>query len=272
MNLEEITPLILTYDEAPNIERTLAGLTWARQILVVDSGSTDGTAEILAQYPTVRVTHRSFDNFAAQCNFGLDQIKTPWVLSIDADYVCPIDLEGELRGLQSEAVGYVATFVYCVSGRPLRSCLYPPRIVLFRTSEGRYVPDGHAHKLQLNGGIDNIKTRLLHDDRKSLTRWLSAQNNYADLEVKKLLSTRSEELGWKDRLRKKYIFAPFLTLAYCLFGKRIALDGWAGIYYTGQRVYAELLLSIKLLDAKFGMEESLKKKSPRERSGSEQGS
>lgn len=250
MKLEEITPLIITYNEAANIPRMLAALSWARQVLVVDSGSTDGTLEILAECPVVRVEQRHFDDFASQCNYGLRKIETPWVLSLDADYICPPEFEAELSALGGEANGFMASFVYCVYGRPLRACLYPPRIVLFRIEQGRYIADGHAHKLALTGNARQLKTRILHDDRKPLARWLTAQSRYADLEVAKLLSLTPDQLGWKDKLRKAVILAAPATLFYCICVKGLMLNGWPGIYYTLQRIYAEILLAIKLLDAR----------------------
>ena len=70
--LDRITPLLITLDEEPNIERTLAALAWAREIVVVDSGSTDGTLELLRLDPRVRVVTREFDTFAGQLGFGLN--------------------------------------------------------------------------------------------------------------------------------------------------------------------------------------------------------
>ena len=58
--LDQITPLILTYNEAPNIARTLAGLSWAKEIVVVDSFSDDETVEIARSFPQVRVVQTSF--------------------------------------------------------------------------------------------------------------------------------------------------------------------------------------------------------------------
>src|SRR5690349_1091232 len=99
MDLTGITPLILTFNEMANIERTLAALSWASRILVVDSFSDDGTVEYLNGHPRVDIIQRQFDTFAAQCNFGLDHIDTEWVLSLDADYVCSEDLIREIAAL-----------------------------------------------------------------------------------------------------------------------------------------------------------------------------
>ena len=75
--------MIISLDEAPNIRRVLDRLKWAKQILVIDSGSTDGTLKILEDCKQVDVVQRPFVDFASQCNFGLTQIFTPWVLSLD---------------------------------------------------------------------------------------------------------------------------------------------------------------------------------------------
>ena len=81
-----LTGLILTWNEQDNLRRTLDRLHWVPEILVIDSGSNDATADILREFvPQVRVLTRRFDSFAGQCNYGLDQIDSEWVLSLDAD-------------------------------------------------------------------------------------------------------------------------------------------------------------------------------------------
>jgi len=92
-----LSALILTYNEEANIKRTLDHLRWLDSIVVIDSGSSDATLSILAEHAAVRVLHRPFDSFADQCNFGLDQITTPWVLSLDADYRIPPSLASEIQ-------------------------------------------------------------------------------------------------------------------------------------------------------------------------------
>jgi glycosyltransferase involved in cell wall biosynthesis len=250
MNLADITPLILTWNEEANIGRTLAGLTWAARIVVMDSGSTDGTAAIVARHPNAELVYRDFDNHTAQWNFGLNQVNTPWVLALDADYICPESFVDELRQFVPSCNAYEAKFRYCIEGRPLRGTLYPARVVLFRTDRFRYRPDGHTQLLDVAEQTGRLETALLHDDRKTLSRWLAVQSKYADLEVKKLLAAPANQLSWQDRLRKLILFAAPLAFVYCLLYKRLILDGWPGIYYTLQRTYAEFLLSLKLLDAK----------------------
>jgi glycosyltransferase involved in cell wall biosynthesis len=114
--LDRITPLILTRDEEVNIGRTLAQLGWARQVIVVDSMSTDRTVAIARQFANVRIVARSFDSHAAQWNFGVEQVITPWVLTLDADYFVPETFVREMASLDPppDVAGYAANFVYAI--------------------------------------------------------------------------------------------------------------------------------------------------------------
>ena len=160
--VDQITPLIITYNEAPNIERVLEKLAWAKRILVIDSGSTDGTLELLKQCPQVTVLHRTFDSFAAQCQFGLAAVDTEWALSMDADYVLSDDLVGALRSLPNDATlaGYEVSFKYCVWGKPLVATLYPPRTVLYRVSKATYADEGHGHRVRVEGRVIRLRGPL----------------------------------------------------------------------------------------------------------------
>ena len=249
--LEQVTPLILTYNEAPNIERTLQKLTWANKIVVIDSYSTDKTLEILSSYPQVEVFQRKFDTHATQWNYGLEQVKSEWVLSLDADYVLTKELINEISNLPLDTTidGYFAKFKYCVFGKPLRSTILPPREFLFRKNKAIYIDDGHTQHLKHQGQSSQLSAYIHHDDRKPLSRWLWAQERYMVIETKKLLETPNNELSLSDRIRKQKILAPLIIFVYCLIVKGAILDGWHGWYYTFQRVLAEVLLSVHLIEA-----------------------
>jgi glycosyltransferase involved in cell wall biosynthesis len=248
--LSEITPMILTYNEEPNIGRTLSKLTWAKQILIVDSGSTDHTLEIVRHFPQVIVLQRTFDSAASQCNFGLQNVRSEWVLSLDADYVLSDALISEIDKLapSSNVRGFWARFVYQVFGRSLRASLYPRRAVLYRRSGATYVDEGHTQRVRIEGDLRTLLNPIYHDDRKPISRWFSSQAKYASLEANRLLGIDKASLDRMDRLRLMIVPAPLLTLIYALFIKRCLLDGWAGWYYAFQRLCAETMLSIELLD------------------------
>src|SRR6185437_15773406 len=99
--LDSVTPVLLTHNEGPNIGRTLAKLAWAKDIVVVDSGSTDGTLGILKANARVRVFTRPFDNHCAQWRYAMQDtgIRNPWVLRLDADYQMSDSLIAEIATL-----------------------------------------------------------------------------------------------------------------------------------------------------------------------------
>ena len=252
MLLESITPLILTYNEASNIDRTLRQLTWAKEIIVIDSYSEDSTLEILKSYHQIKIFQRKFDTHTQQWNYGLEQIESEWVLSLDADYVLadsPIETFQLLT--DSDINGYFIPFKYCVFGKPLRGTILPPRLALFKKASATYIDDGHTQLLKLDGRSSQLNYYIHHDDRKPLSRWLWAQDRYMVIEAKKLLQTPDRDLSWGDRLRKRKIFAPAVILIYCLIFKGGILDGWQGWYYAFQRTLAELLLSIHLIEVEY---------------------
>ena len=82
--LDNITPVLLTFNEAANISRTLECLSWARDIVVVDSGSRDGTRGIVESYSNTRFYHRDFDNHARQWNHAISNtgIRSDWILAL----------------------------------------------------------------------------------------------------------------------------------------------------------------------------------------------
>lgn len=249
--LHKVTPVILTFNEAPNIERTLQHLTWAKKIVVVDSYSTDKTLEYLDLYPQVQLFQRQFDNHTSQWNYGLEQVESEWVLSLDADYIVTDELVTEIKELSIDISidGYFVPFKYCVFGKPLHGTLLPSRQVLFRKAKAIYIDDGHTQLLKVKGQSSKLSAYIYHDDRKPLSRWLWAQDRYMVIEAKKLLETPSSELSLGDRIRKQKILAPIIILVYCLILKGGILDGWRGFYYAFQRVLAEILLAIHLIEA-----------------------
>jgi glycosyltransferase involved in cell wall biosynthesis len=251
MDLHAITPVVITFNEEPNIARTLERLTWARRVVMVDSGSTDATLELARRFPNVVVVHRKFDAHATQWNFavGATGVDTEWVLALDADYIFSDAFVEELAALEPRpsVAGYACAFAYCIDGVPLRGSLYPPVTVLFRRARGHFIQDGHTQRIVLDGEVERLRTKALHDDRKSMARWLTSQANYAAQEAAKIAAARPSELSWADRVRLVPGVAPLAVALYAGVVRGCLLDGKPGLAYIGQRTIAESILMLELL-------------------------
>jgi glycosyltransferase involved in cell wall biosynthesis len=242
--------IIITKNEEPNIRRVLEQLRWLQRVVILDSYSTDKTIEIVESFPNVKVYFRAFDTFATQCNYGLSLIESKWVLSLDADYVLTDEFSEEVqRKLKENKAAFHTKFKFLVFGRRLMGDNTTPRPVLFQKDLCTYYDDGHAHRLTINGESGSFKHYILHDDRKSLSRWLSNQDRYSIKECDKLLQIEGKESpSFIAKIRKTKIFAPVFVFFYCLFFKGLILNGWTGWYYTLQRTMVEMLFALRMIE------------------------
>ena len=96
MNLSEISVIITTFNEEPNIEVCLDRLDGFGEIVIVDSFSGDGTLDIARRYPAV-VYVRPYESAARQKNWALQRVRHRWVLILDADEVMTDELRREIE-------------------------------------------------------------------------------------------------------------------------------------------------------------------------------
>lgn len=245
--LEHIAPVLLTFQEAPNIERTLHSLRWATDVVVVDSESTDGTAELARQFDNVRVFVRPFDNHRAQWTFGLCETKitVPFVLALDADMSVSDSLRREFADLPDEVGfnGAMVPFDYKIWGESLGTTLLGPQLRLLRRSALRVEQLGHTQRFDADGPIVDLSAPLIHDDRKPLEDFVRSQSRYANIEWGRLRELNGE-LRLSERVRRDA--GLFGTVAIC--GYTALRIGWSKPgrrRYWLERAMFELMLAYR---------------------------
>ena len=109
---QKITALIITFNEMGYIQACIDSVSFADEIVVVDSYSTDGTYEFLQEHPRVKAIQHPFSNFTLQKTFALTQASNPWVLFLDADEIVPEELRKEIKATVQEEEPHAAYWFY----------------------------------------------------------------------------------------------------------------------------------------------------------------
>jgi glycosyltransferase involved in cell wall biosynthesis len=243
-----VTPVVLTYDEAPNIGRSLDTLRWAHRVVVLDSGSTDDTERCAREFPNVSWHVRPFDTHARQWEFAIREtaITSPFVLALDADYLVPPAFVDELRDrfIAGAYDGGIAGFEYRVLGRPLIGSVYPPKAVVFRPERLRIEQPGHTQEMRIDGAIYRFAARLVHEDRKAVSRFVSSQVKYAQLEARRLTGGGAR---WQDRVRKTGLM-PVVAAVAAYIRAGGPLRGKGALRYAYERAVFECILAMQVLE------------------------
>jgi len=166
----KISATIIAFNEETNIRDACESLTWADEIIVVDSGSTDKTCEI-AKACGARVVNRDWPGFAAQKQFAADQTSHDWIFSLDADERVSAELQAAIAELQKRdeaklADGYRIARRSYYQGRWIKGGGWYPdwQLRLFKKSRGQWEPR-HIHesvKMDPDARIEKLSGDILH--------------------------------------------------------------------------------------------------------------
>ncbi|HKF47792.1 MAG TPA: glycosyltransferase [Terracidiphilus sp.] len=258
-DLHEITPVILTFNEEENIARTLRSLSWAPRVVIVDSGSSDATKPIAQSFKNVDWHVRAFDRHALQWEFAIKKtgISSRYVLALDADMQTSSEFvrEAQETFLPGGADGGVLSFQHWVLGGPMSSTLCPPQLRLFPTNSVCVRQAAHTQDFSLpstSAPPYRFRSRVIHDDRKPLERFVRNQLAYSQLEFDRISGQAHHSL--KDRLRRAALM-PLLVpaAAYVLAGGPLAHS--RSLCYALERLTYETLLAMRILRARSGVDD-----------------
>lgn len=228
--IEALSIFIITKNEADRLPRTLAAVqNLSNDIVVIDSGSTDGTQEIAKQFGA-RVIHNEWPGYGLQKQFGEDACKNNWLLNIDADEVLSAQLKEEIIAIfsnkelspQGFEIGIAEVFPNENEPKPWSYALWPVR--LYHKSIGRYNPSIVHDRVDIkaNTKISRLKNLISHYSVRSIGDQLAKLNVYSADQAKDMISR-----GKKITPLRLFMEFPIAFLkAY--FGRRHFLRGRYG--------------------------------------------
>jgi len=239
----KISAVMIVLNERKNLERSLPSLRFCDEIIVVDSGSTDGSIEY-ARSLGCMVVHRDFDHFGAQKSFAASLARNDWVFNLDADEWVTPSLAKEIIGLiqnpsfnsiwiRSRLVFLNREFQY---GRESRVRV----LRIFKKTAGDF-DRASVHEKVIIPHPSAITTRnhILHYSYPDLEHYFKKMDRYTTLGAKSLKTHTSRPEAMLRALLFPVKFIHFYALHLNF------LNGWQGLWWSGLSTYAYLLKFLK---------------------------
>jgi glycosyltransferase involved in cell wall biosynthesis len=190
----KLTAIVITRNEAANIDAVIESLLWVDEIVVVDAESTDDTAA-RARAGGARVCVRPWPGFSAQKNFAANQASHDWILSLDADERVTPALAKEVRSLLSSEPshrGYRIPRVSFYLGRWIRTTDWYPdhQLRLYDRRASRWVGNYVHERVEVDGRVDRLRNELQHRPYRDISHHLQTMDRYTTLAARQMLEER----------------------------------------------------------------------------------
>lgn len=232
--IKGLSALVITKNEAQNVDRCLDALGFCEEVVVLDSGSTDGTVE-RARERGARIVERRFTSYADQKDYGRTVARHPWVLAVDADEVVSAELASEIAariesGIPDRIAAFEVPFRNRFRGVWIRHAGYYPdrHIRLFRRDRCRYDPERPVHeRLICEGSVEVLSGHVDHHTFESIARFVEKSACYSDVWARSQ-HARGQRAGVLTIL--SHTLGRFVR-AYVL--RRGFLDGSLGLVMSG---------------------------------------
>lgn len=240
----KITAIIPTLNEEDYIEEAIKSVSFADEIIVIDSLSTDRTVEIAKKHP-VKLISRKFDDFSTQKNFAIAQASHAWIYILDADERVTPEVEKEILETVKNPGNHVGFYIgrsfYFLEKKINYSGWKRDKAIrLFLKEHCRY--DGRlVHEvIKTNGSLGFFKNKIDHYSFRSYDHYISKQNQYSWLQAKQLHAK-----GKKVNLYHVLIKPPVRFFIH-YFIKLGFLDGFEGFVIAKVHAYGVLSRYLKL--------------------------
>jgi glycosyltransferase involved in cell wall biosynthesis len=224
----KLSVIIITKNEAANIQACLDSVRFANEWIIVDSGSTDGTADIARAFGATVIETPDWPGFGPQKNRALNAAQGEWVLSLDADERIPDTLREEILAAieQPAHLAYALPRLSSFCGYFIRhSGWYPDYIVrLFKRNSARFSNNlVHESIIGIQGKVGKLRSPMIHYSYENDSAFLRKLDQYSSLGAQQAFAA-----GKRSGLGKALVhgFAAFLR---SFVFKRGFLDGRAGV-------------------------------------------
>ena len=249
--MTKISAIIPTLNEEIHIADAIKSVSFADEIIVIDSFSTDKTLAIAAQH-NVKIIKRKFDDFSSQKNFAISQAKHSWIYILDADERVTPKVEKEILAAVKNPKGFVGFYVhrsFYFAGKHIKfgGCQSDKVVRLFLKEHCVY--EGVVHEtIVSNGKLGFFKNRIEHFSYKNFDHYISKMNHYGALRAKQY---------FEKRKRINYLFHIVIKPAarFCIhyFIRLGFLDGFPGYIFARAQAYGVYSRYIKLWLLKRGI-------------------
>jgi glycosyltransferase involved in cell wall biosynthesis len=241
--MTKISAIIPTLNEEIHITDAIKSVSFADEIIVIDSFSTDKTIEI-AEKLNVKIIKRKFDDFSSQKNFAIEQAKYDWIFILDADERVTPEVEKEIIEAVKDPKDFVGFYVrrsFYFSGKKVNySGFQSDKVIrLFLKEHCKYAGLVHE-KITFNGKISFLNNKLNHFSYRNYDHYISKLNHYAAIRAKELY-----EKG--NKVNIYHVMIKPAARFFIHFIVRLGfLDGFTGFLVAKTQAYGVLTRYIKL--------------------------
>lgn len=254
--METVSVVLSVRNEELKIERTLSSLGWADEIIVVDNGSTDKTADIARQYGAKVIRSKNNLMLNVNKNLGFGKAKGSWILSLDGDEVIPPELVQEIKKSihNSQVVGYWIPRKNILFGKWIAHGLWWPdkQLRLFKRGIGEF-PCKHVHEyLVVDGPTAELPVPMVHYNYESVSQFIRKMDEiYTENEVESHVAA-GYRVVWQDAVR--FPMSDFVKTYLAQGGYK---DGLHGLVLSVLQAFYSFVVFAKLWEREKFIEREL---------------
>lgn len=242
--MPKVSVTVITQNEAANIEAALLSVSWADEIVLVDSGSTDNTLALARSFGATVVV-RDWEGFSTQKNYAASLARNDWILSIDADERVTTQLAREIKtilGLEPKHHGYRIPRVAHHLGRWIHSTdWYPdPQLRLYNRQFGQWTERRVHESVAVDGPAGLLEKTIEHFPYRNISHHLETIDRYTTLAAEHLF-----ESGQRTNIVKLILHPTFAFVRNYILKGGIR-DGIPGLIVSAMNSYYVMLKIAKL--------------------------